>query len=36
MEQGFAVIDWEAFLVVSIPIYCLFIILLFIFPRRRK
>ena len=36
MEQGFAVIGWEAFLVVSIPIYVLFIVLLFNFPKHRK
>jgi len=36
MEQGFAVIGWEAFLVISIPIYVVFIVLLFCFPRRRK
>jgi hypothetical protein len=34
IDQGFAVIGWEAFLVVSIPIYCLFVALLFSFPKR--
>ncbi len=35
MQAGFAAIGWEIILVISIPAYCLFIALLFNFPRRR-
>lgn len=33
-EQGFAAIGWEIFLVVSIPVYILFIALFFNSPKR--
>jgi hypothetical protein len=36
MEQGFAAISAEVFLVISIPIYVLFLILLFCYPQRRS
>jgi hypothetical protein len=33
-EQGFGALGCEVLLGISIPVYCLFIVLLFIFPRR--
>lgn len=33
IDQGFAAIGWEVFLVISIPVYVLFVGLLFNFPK---
>ena len=34
MDAGFAAIGWDFFLVISIPVYILFIALLFNFPKK--
>lgn len=35
-EQGFGVLGCEVLLVISIPVYILFFVLLFAFPQRRS